>query len=275
MGRVTGRWVLAFLFWGGGFYALLLTGGAGDGGPSMPDPGEMASLSLPANELWAVRYVRCDPLHERRPVLSFSFERLSVHNGDIGPFKTGAFKRAEVSSLCIRRFAYADEGADADKYGWARAGQDDGGSTGLQGLFPPQWLVGRAANGSPAIEVPDLGGVAEAEVIDGFQYQLITPAGPAMSIASRGAVCSFREDGVLLRGGVVVTVADGSRLRANRVQWEPRAGVFTVDGNYLLVRGDLRTGGRGIRLDEQLNPAGTLQARLDSGGKGEIRYGKD
>jgi hypothetical protein len=96
--------------------------------------------------------------------------------------------------------------------------------------------------------------------VENFDYRVVSEGQPRLSIRSKRAFASWDQSGILLRGGVVVTAADGGTVRSNRIRWDPQHRIFSVEDNYLLTRGPMQSAGKSIYLDEQLHLVDSAQA---------------
>ena len=102
------------------------------------------------------------------------------------------------------------------------------------------------------IDRPDVSDAGQL-LVENFDYQIFFEGRPRLSIRSKRAFASGDQSGILLRGGVMITAADGQTVRSNRIRWDPQNHVFSVEDNYLLSQGPSQTAGKSIYLDEQLN----------------------
>jgi hypothetical protein len=103
----------------------------------------------------------------------------------------------------------------------------------------------------PADALKELGIITRVR-IDGLSIKRIR--GQAVSsITAQYATIDPRTRVAELTGGVLVVGADGRSIRSQSTTWDPAAGLFTIDGPYLLVK---KAGqvvqGNGARFDAEL-----------------------
>jgi lipopolysaccharide assembly outer membrane protein LptD (OstA) len=98
----------------------------------------------------------------------------------------------------------------------------------------------------------DLSNVSEVR-INNFDYQVFYEDDLFLSIQSKRAMASYKHSGIVLRGHVIIKTADGSTLESNYVKWDIENQHFTVNGIYVINRNGVKTTGRNISVDAQLN----------------------
>jgi hypothetical protein len=250
------RVLFVLLFWTGGFCMLFVRPL-----PTVPDtkistPVLPPQSTSPDSALGPMRMTRWDPGQGHRLQVSISLDGMTVEPGNLGLFKTGLFKTVQVRSLRVRRYEYQSDAA-------AQGAGMEPEETALRvlGLDNPEQAKGllgtdqeplRLNNGMEIrIDRPDISDAGQV-LVENFDYRIFYEGKPRLSISSKRAVAAWDQSGILLRGGVVVTAADGATLRTNRLQWDPKRKLFAIDGNYLLSRGDSLAAGRNICLDEHL-----------------------
>lgn len=255
------RWFLRLLFvplfWTGGLYTLLLLSE-----PIVTD-NESSALALPAqsagpsSNLGPFRYTQWDPQNGNRLQFSISLDGMTVNPGTFGVFQTGLFKTVQVRSLQVRRYEYPSDP------GMPGLGSDPA-ETALRALEldNPQWITALfGADQEPLrleqgiqilVDHPDLSDAGQL-LVENFDYRILCEGKPRLSMSSKRAFASWDQSGILLRGGAVVTAADGATVRSNRIRWNPRDRFFSVEDNYLLTAGPSQTAGKSVYLDEHLN----------------------
>ena len=113
-----------------------------------------------------------------------------------------------------------------------------------------------------AIEVIDLRGVAEVR-INNFDYRSFDNKQQILSINSKRAVVSYKQQGIILKGHVIVTSADGSRLESNLVKWDTSKDLFKVDGAFVMSMGREKVFGRDTCFDRNLKIVGNKHVNLN------------
>ncbi len=206
--------------------------------------------------LGPIRYILWDPSHGHRPRYMISFHEAFANSGRIGVFKTGLFKTVHVRSLRIRRYEYdsAPDSPEGDETVAPVTGHAEIWSD-LELVAPMVFGGNDAMRLGQGMEIqidrPDFTDAGEI-IVEDLDYRVFFEGKQHCAIVGKRALASHGTSGILLRGGVVITAADGTVLRANRIDWNPKKETFTVDGNYLLCRDGIQTAGRTICLDEQL-----------------------
>jgi hypothetical protein len=258
------RFLLILLFWTGGFYTLLVLRA-----PHAPE-GTIPTLSLPAQSagktsgMGPIRYVQRDPQQGHRPQFSVSLDEMIVKPGNLGLFKTGLYKTVQIRSLQMRRYEYPSDpgtqgpGMDSEATVLRVLELNNPGLVkGLFGTEPESFRLGRGIE--IQVDRPDVSDAGQF-LVENFDYRVVSDGQPRLSIRSKRAFASWEESGILLRGGVMITAADGPTVRSNRIRWDTRNHVFSVEDNYLLTQGPSQTAGNKIYLDEQLHIIDTAQA---------------
>ena len=110
-------------------------------------------------------------------------------------------------------------------------------------------------------ELIDLSGVAQIEV-DNFDYQIFENKTQTLSINCKRAIASYKQQDVVLRGHVIITSADGSRLESNHVKWDINKDLFKVDGIFFLSKKGKKLFGRAICVDKNLNYSESENGKL-------------
>lgn len=65
-----------------------------------------------------------------------------------------------------------------------------------------------------------------------------------------------------MRGHVIIKTADGSTLESNRVKWDIENQLFTVKGIYVINHNGVKSIGRNICVDAQLNSIKAQHAKF-------------
>jgi hypothetical protein len=252
------------LFWTGGFYALFVLRASHAPVGEIPVFALSQQSSDDHSGVGPIRYSQWDPQQGHRLRFSVSSADLIVKPGNLGFFKTGLFKIVQARSLQVRRYEYASDP------GLPEPGRDSEG-TALRalGLDNPGLAKGFMGTGDEPLRVnngmeirvdrPDVSDAGQL-LVENFDYQIVFEGRPRLSIRSKRAFASWEESGILLRGGVMITAADGPTVRSNRIRWDTRNHLFSVEDNYLLTQGPSQTAGNKIYLDEQLHIIDAAQA---------------
>jgi hypothetical protein len=91
-------------------------------------------------------------------------------------------------------------------------------------------------------------------IVRNLNYCLFADGDPNLSIRCANAIIANPASEVILRGCVVITTGDGSKLMSNCVRWNMEANQFTVPETFVLSRHGSLARGRGIRCDNRLEP---------------------
>jgi hypothetical protein len=256
-------WVV-LLFWTGGFYTLLVLRAPKAPEREIPTLALLQQSSSDKSAVGPTRYSRWDPRQNNRPLYSVSLDGMTVKPGNLGFFKTGLFKTVQVRSLQVRRYEYESDagtqGPGIDPEGTALQALELDNPELVKGVFRGQQEPLRLGHGMEIrIDRPDVSDAGQL-LVEHFDYQIFLEGRPRLSIRSKRALASWEESGILLRGGVVVTADDGPTVRSNRIRWDFRNHVFSVEDNYLLTQGPSQTAGKTVYLDEQLHIIDAAQA---------------
>lgn len=232
------------------FVAVALMSGSGDQRFTMPQAGpnpgsfRAASRTIEDFQTW-----RADHADESRPLYRLSFESLTAANGSHGAFKTALHKTVTIEALRLRLYTYS-----ASKPA-ATGGVDEPALTATGG--PKDRIITEVirtltrTDGSWNLG-PDVSNTTEILVRD-FEYTLFFDHRRDLDIkCMRAAVESWPR--ISLRGCVMVTAADGSRLQTNKAVWDARANTFLVPGSYYLTKNATSSTGRRVKFDACLNP---------------------
>lgn len=220
---------------------------------------------LQKNQLGSSCYIHRDPQQNGRVIYSVSFESLLAENNQLGIFKTGLHKILRIDDLSFRSYQYSSDDS---------AQITNSGQLGIPGPSPHTSLhtqmltsVARKLTGYDSLERinMDLGNVSEMAV-KGFEYKIFRDGNLFFHIQSKRAGASYRNSSLALRGHVILTTAEGDTLESNRVKWDMESNIFDVDGVYVLNRNGVKTTGKDIYVDCQLNDTKTGHAKLKEKG---------
>lgn len=212
----------------------------------------------PKNQTGALSYWRCEPKANGRLIHSVDLKNLRAENNNLGIFRTALHKVVTIDGLQLEFHRYTSP-------------------EGMRSTSPdiPAVLDGVTADVQPLIDQIshkltdpmrgwrlnsiDLGNVSEVHV-ENFDYRAFHDGDLFFRIQSRRAIASYKRSGIILRGRVTLETADGSTLKGNHVTWDVEKQHFIVNGVYVLDRGGVRTTGKDICVDAQLNRIGTVTA---------------
>jgi hypothetical protein len=210
-----------------------------------------ANLTSPTeNQIDGLTLYRYDPTTNQ---LSFAAGAGSLRsqNATLGIFKTAAAKEIQITDLFLRFCPPRLAGESGE------AGRRPGDQT-KKGADPFFSAAGddifiRLADAKNYWNVDiDLGN-ATLLTVDNFECGLFDNDDLQLNIRSKRAIINSGFPVVTLRGHVIITCPDGSRLETNRARWDTKKHSFTADGQYFLRRGDSQIAGKGICVDNKLN----------------------
>lgn len=236
-------------------------------------------LTLPRNQIGALSYIRRDPRENSRPIYSIHFNKLLAENNHLGIFKTGLHKVVKIQGLRLRFYQYRppedkpaarpdlnksptivrvnSSKSDTTKMANIPIVLEDI-DTDVQALIK---FVGNLIKPRSGWRVNiDIGNVSEVLVND-FDYQVFRDGDLFLAIESKRAIASYKHSALLLRGHVTITAADGSTLECNHAEWYTKKEQFKIDGIYVLNRNGVKTMGKDICVDAQLNLAGARHTK--------------
>ena len=198
------------------------------------------NLTLPPeNQIDGFTFYHYDPVTN---YLSFAAgaESLRSQNATLGIFKTAAAKEIQIRDLFLR---FCRRPGDQTEKGsgvfFSADGDDD--------------IFIQLANAKNYWNVDiDLGN-ATVLAIDNFECSFFDNDDLLLSVRSKRAIINSGWPQVTLRGHVIITCPDGSRLETNQARWDTKKHSFTADGQYFLRRGDNQIAGKGICVDNKLN----------------------
>jgi len=216
-------------------------------------------LRLIKNQTGALSYIRWDPEENYRPIYSVHFKNFRAENSNLGIFKTALHKVVKIHGLKLEFYQYSSGKTTAtttpDIYPVYEETIADAKALikeVMRKLINPEdgWRVNI-----------DLGNVSEVR-INNFDYQVFYEGDLFFSIQSKRAMASYKQSGIVLRGHVIVKTAEGSTLESNYVKWDIEKQHFTVNGIYVINRNGVKTTGRNISVDAQLNSVEARNAKV-------------
>lgn len=245
-------WILSFLILVVFSMTSELNNHYNDAAGHVPEAGPIS------NQLGAVRYTRWDPQENYRPIYSVSCKGLSVENNTLGIFKTALHKVMKIQSLQFSFHQYSsgtNKTTTPDIHSFYREQIAD------VKVFVKQ-IMYKLTNPMEGWRVKniDIGNVSEVH-INNFDYKALYDDELFFTIQSKKAMVSYKYSGVVLRGHVTIKTADGSTLESNYVNWDIDKQHFSVNGVYVLNRDGVKTTGRDICVDTQLNRIKTRRAK--------------
>lgn len=233
-----------------------------------------AELALPKNQTGALSCWRCDPEENGRLMHWVKLKNLRAENNNLGIFTTALHKAMEIDGLQVELYQYGSPAITGGSNPGVssrpeNAMVDPGVYSGPESAMAEvqsfvEQIARQLTNPMRGWRVKniDFGNVSEVRV-DDFDYKVFRDGGLSFVIQSSKATVSYKQSGILLRGRVTLRTADGSTLKSSHVRWEVEEQRFIARGIYVLDRGGVRTTGKGICVDAQLNRIGTVQAKLE------------
>lgn len=212
------------------------------------------------NQLGAVSYTRCDPKENYRPIYSVCFKNLRVENNKLGIFKTALHKVLKIRDLKFEFYQYSSGKTTAtatpDIYPVCEETIAD-----VRALI--RQILHKLVNPMDGWRVNniDLGNVSEVR-INNFDYKMLYDDKLFFTVQSKRAIVSYKHSGVVLRGHVIIKTANGSTLESNYVKWDIENQHFTVNGVYAINCNGVKTTGRNISVDAQLNSVEAQNAKV-------------
>jgi hypothetical protein len=227
---------------------------------------------LPKNQIGALSYTRSDPEENHRPIYSVAFKNLRVENNTLGIFETALHKVVKIRDLELRFYRYpppkvttTTELNHSKSLKTTVAGSSQPCTTTIPDiLFIPEDITADAralikniirklitSVDGWRVNI-DFGNVSEVRV-NNFHYKVFYDDDLFFAIQSKRAIVSYKQSGVVLRGHVTIKSADGSTLESNHIMWDVKKQHFSVNGLYTLNRGGIKTMGKDICVDAQLN----------------------
>lgn len=222
------------------------------------------------SQMGAMSYFSRDPANNGRPLYSVKFDELNTAKGQLGIFKTGVYKIAKVNGLQLKRFQYStekktvpanvsNEYSDSELFDelLEKAGElSNGRYSDSSGEFSDNLRDGWKLT-IPGFELSDIGEIR----ISNFDYQVFYDEKLSFGVQGKVLIASYKQQDVILRGHVIITASDGSRLECNYAKWNVKKELFEIDGVYILNRGGEIISGKYICVDTQLNPVEVKHAK--------------
>ncbi len=262
---------------------LLLVFSQRDPGPLLPAV-KMSDFPIPPSGIGAfsMRCLKTDRGH--KPGLFISGSNLRGNNAHHGFFSTPLSKTITIDDLkAVIRFSIAPDkpsGLDAGSIASpkvAHAGLPSSCSPGTMPFCSSDTVGerGEHIHGLNQLLFELRHEVLSKFVGDGVEVSLPIDVSHAMGVVVRDLCCEFYRNDKLdlridckkailsgsvseavLRGCVVIRVADGTELVSNCVRWDLEQNRFTVPGRYVLNRNGALRRGRGLRCDHRLRVLG-------------------
>jgi hypothetical protein len=213
-------------------------------------------LIPPRNQTGAVSYRCWDPKENYRPIYSVCFKNLLAENNNLGVFKTALHKIVKIQGLELEFYRYSSDDVTANEK-LRTSPIPEGLTINSRALIETIDKLLHRTDGW-RINNLDVGGVSEVG-INNFDYKLFYDGELFFRVESKRAMVSYKHSGLILRGHAKLSIADGSTLESNYIEWDVKNQYFTVDGRYVLNRGGRVTIGKDICVDDKLN---IMQAQI-------------
>ena len=205
------------------------------------------------NETGSFAFSKVDGDRDFRPLYAIDCGNLMGAKGQVGVFKTSAFKIAEIQDLTLRLYSYSDSPGDSKGYlSRRREGVEDKlsmpvSSNKNQVFRQLMSVVSKDGVGGLEDTVKDsslwidLGNLAGLKITN-FDCTFIHDANEVLAMSCRTAEVSG-ENEIVFRGRVVLQAGKVNVLRSNHVIWRVRDERFHVPDRYMLTQGaDTRVG---------------------------------
>jgi hypothetical protein len=105
-----------------------------------------------------------------------------------------------------------------------------------------------------------------------LHYSLYRGDRPQLGIDCRRAIFSGSTSPVLLRGCVVIRVADGGKIMSNCAEWDLQEQRFHIPGLFIYDRDGTPTRGRDVSFDQNLR---VIQTHVADSKKGEKKWSQE
>ena len=244
--------------------AHLINGSESSSSLQSPDLPEM---QLQRNQLGAFSTIRHDSSQNGRPSFAASFESLSTENGKAGFFNTALQRTVKLNDFKVDFFRYSSEsnsvGLKPNLETQRQSNHDQKTDFGkvkkvsieqkpatLKDVFKQclgkSLVKGGVFSGKKqdfsVNDHVDFNNISKLSVTD-FQYNRFFDEELEFSLTCKKAETSDDQSVLSLRGHVVITTGNGSKLETNRVFWDMNNETFQVKGNYFLNHnGTFKTG---------------------------------
>lgn len=251
------KWVLLSALWILSFLILIIISANNELNTLYDDALSHASeLRAPKNQIGALSYIRWDPKENYRPVYSVRFKNLLAENNNLGIFKTALHKVVKIRNLQLKFFQYSSQSPIVLSSSFPVSKDALADVKELKKMVA--WMKNRSKGWAANI---DLGNVSEVRV-NNFDYNVFYDNDLFFAIQSKRAIVSYKHSGIVLRGHVIIKTADGSTLESNRVKWDIENQLFTVKGIYVINHNGVKSIGRDICVDAQLNSIKAQHAKF-------------
>ena len=251
------KWVLLSALWILSFLILIIISANNELNTLYDDALSHASeLRAPKNQIGALSYIRWDPKENYRPVYSVCFKNLLAENNNLGIFKTALHKVVKIRNLQLKFFQYSSQSQIVLSSSFPVSKDALADVKELKKMVA--WMKNRSNGWAANI---DLGNVSEVRV-NNFDYKVFYDDDLFFAVQSKRAMASYKHSGIVLRGHVIIKTADGSTLESNRVKWDIENQLFTVKGIYVINHNGVKSMGRDICVDAQLNSIKAQHAKF-------------
>ncbi|MHC4572164.1 MAG: hypothetical protein ACYS0C_08830 [Planctomycetota bacterium] len=253
------KWVFLASLWLLSFLILIVVSANNELNTLYSDVVSRAAVELrpPKNQMGALSYIRWDPNENYRPVYSICFKNLLVENNNLGIFKTALHKVVKIRDLQLRFFRYSSRSPLILSNTFPVSIDIPTDAKGLKKLV--EWMKRRSKGWTVNFV---LGNVSEVR-IKNFDYKIFHDDDLFFAIQSRRAIASYKRAGIVLRGRVTLETADGSTLKSNHVRWDIENQLFTVKGIYVINRNGVKTAGKNICVNAELNDIKAKHAKFE------------
>jgi len=214
----------------------------------------------PKNQTGALSYWRCEPKPNGRLIHSVDLKNLRAENNTLGIFRTALHKIVKIQSLELEFHQYTSDDVTANKKLRTSPIPEDLTANSRALIETIDKLLRRTDGWR--INNLDVGGVSEVS-INNFGYKLFYDDELFFRVESKRAMVSYKHSGLVLRGHAKISIADGSTLESNYIEWDVKNQHFTVDGGYVLNRGGRVTIGKDICVDAQLNSVEAQSTKVE------------
>jgi hypothetical protein len=232
--------------------------------------GKLLDLNVPKNQIGGFAYIRRDPNEDGRVIQAVSFRELCVSNDKLGIFKTGLFKTVGIDDFKTEFYRDTCLGTAPNTQHTNYTQPKDllsnitsvaevmGIDTGQLAVFLDELTEPR--NGWHLdMDFSNLSQIC----INGFDLRVNFKDGTLFGICCKKVAISPAEPILVFRGHVTIVTADCGKLESNRVEWDTANRCFNVRGGYVLSRNGVKTIGKDIYLDCQLNEVRPQQAKTE------------
>jgi len=276
------KWTIFLVSWLSSILVLIIVATNNDLNTRYLDTiGYKPNFRLAENQLGVLSYIRYDSENNGRPIYAVYFRNLSTENNKLGIFKTGLHKVVKIRDLSLRFYQYSppkvNSTGDLDNGRTSKTTSDDSiepTRTALSDIFffaEDTTADVRTLKGiiDPLVHPKDgwrinidLSNVSEV-CVSNFDCEILNDGKLFLSVQSKRASVSYKQLGLVLRGHVIISAANGSTLESNHIKWDIESQRFIVNGAYVLNRDGIKITGKNMCFDVQLNVLGDLQAKYE------------